>query len=207
METLKNILSFGNTKLPKSTAIFNMSSAMRCPSDKLGLCKLSKVCYAKKAEHLYKQVLPFRDRQNYYFDKCTSDQFISEFNAAIAKKRIKVNLLRVSESGDFKNQNSIDKLNQISKGLNVKTYVYTARTDLNFKGVNFAVNFSGLENIDKLKTGEASNLFCGLNKVDYTEAISKKHIDGFKVVKCISDCKKCNICSKKGQKIIVIPIH
>jgi hypothetical protein len=55
----------GNRKIPKSTAIFNMSSALNCPSKKLGLCKAASQgakCYARKAEILYPQVLPYRER-------------------------------------------------------------------------------------------------------------------------------------------------
>ena len=58
------IFSKGNAKIGKDTIITNMSPAMKCPSDKLGLCKMSKKCYAKKAEIQYHHVVPqHREKQ------------------------------------------------------------------------------------------------------------------------------------------------
>ncbi len=51
------VFSYGNSKLPKETLIVNITSAQNCPSDKLGLCNCSKVCYAKKCERIYKNYL------------------------------------------------------------------------------------------------------------------------------------------------------
>ena len=51
------VFSYGNKKLPKETLIVNITSAQNCPSDKLVFCKLSKICYAKKCERIYKNYL------------------------------------------------------------------------------------------------------------------------------------------------------
>lgn len=51
------VFSYGNRKLPKETLIVNITSAQNCPSDKLGFCKHSKICYAKKCERIYKNYL------------------------------------------------------------------------------------------------------------------------------------------------------
>ena len=48
------VFSYGNAKLPKETLIVNITSAVHCPSEKLGFCRCSKVCYAKKCERIYK---------------------------------------------------------------------------------------------------------------------------------------------------------
>lgn len=101
MENLKSLLSYGNSKLSKSTAIFNLGSAKNCPSDRLGLCELSGECYAKKAERMYPSVLPYRERQRAYFSEVTAQQFVSEFIEATKNKRTTVNKLRVNESGDY----------------------------------------------------------------------------------------------------------
>ena len=68
MESLKKLIQFGNHKLPKSIAIFNMGPAMECPSLNMGLCQAyvgdKCVCYAMKAEIQYcKTVPPYRTRQ------------------------------------------------------------------------------------------------------------------------------------------------
>ena len=66
MNNLKELLSFGNLKVGKDTAIFNMTPAFRCPSEELGLCSIAKICYAKKAERMYPQVTPYREKQEEY---------------------------------------------------------------------------------------------------------------------------------------------
>lgn len=51
------VFSYGNRKLPAETLIVNITSAQNCPSDKLGFCEISSVCYAKKCERIYKNYL------------------------------------------------------------------------------------------------------------------------------------------------------
>ena len=53
--SIKSFLSFGNKKLSNSTAILNITSALQCPSRKLGLCGLSdpSKCYALRSERIY----------------------------------------------------------------------------------------------------------------------------------------------------------
>lgn len=51
------VFSYGNRKLPSHTLIVNITSAKNCPSEKLGFCVCSKVCYAKKCERIYKAYL------------------------------------------------------------------------------------------------------------------------------------------------------
>ena len=36
----------GNSKIGKDTFILNITSATDCPTKKLGLCKIPKLCYA-----------------------------------------------------------------------------------------------------------------------------------------------------------------
>ena len=67
-ETIKNLIQFGNTKLPKSTMIFNMGTAAKCPSKELGLCSVAGCCYAGKAETQYPKHVPaYRERQATYW--------------------------------------------------------------------------------------------------------------------------------------------
>jgi hypothetical protein len=44
-EKLKDLLSFGNSKVGNDTAIFNMNAALDCPSEKLNFCQHAKSCY------------------------------------------------------------------------------------------------------------------------------------------------------------------
>ena len=47
------VFTYGNSKLPKSTLIVNLSSAENCPSRKRGLCEIEDKCYARKCERIY----------------------------------------------------------------------------------------------------------------------------------------------------------
>jgi len=57
-----------------------------------------------------------------------------------------IKYLRVSESGDFRSQDDVEKLSVIAHMLklkfNITTYTYTAREDLDFSNVGFLVKGS-----------------------------------------------------------------
>lgn len=188
MEKFK-LVSFGNSKLPKSTMIFNMGAAFDCPSEKLGLCKLAAICYAKKSEKMYKQVLPYRQRQAQTWLNSDKETM---FNLLLSAVKKTTNKIRINESGDFYSQNCVDKLEYIAKRfyneLNITVYVYTARKDLNFNNCKYLViNASGF-----YKTG-ISNEFTAVS--EYTKGN----------LKCRGNCKICSICSiKTGRKIEVL---
>ena len=136
--------SIGNLKLGKDTIIFNMSPSSHCPSKFLGMCKVgADKCYARKAEKMYPNVLPFRERQMDFWRISTQVQFIQ----ALEKEKTKhIKYLRINESGDFANQGDINRLHTIAKVLldryGIITYCYTARADLDFTDVSFIVNGS-----------------------------------------------------------------
>ena len=71
------LISIGNRKIHTNTVIFNCSSYENCTSRKLGLCSISHVCYAKKAEYLYKQSKAYRDRQEEYILNVSTKQLIT----------------------------------------------------------------------------------------------------------------------------------
>jgi hypothetical protein len=189
-------VSFGNNKLDKSIAIFNMNPAMTCPSDKLGMCKVSKICYAKKAERQYPAVQPYRERQEKYWDTCTAEQFVDDllekgtYKAGAKKGKLKFKYLRVSEAGDFKGQKDLDKLERIAemlKPLGVTTYCYTARSDLSLKKVkSLVVNGSDWK---------AHNSFTAV----------KEFSNHPKTVQCRGNCGPCKFCmNAKGMQIEVL---
>lgn len=190
MENLKNLLSFGNTKLPKSTAIFNMGPAHECPSEKLGLCEVADICYAKKAERLYKGCRPYRTRQKDYWLESNPTQFVNEFMDAIRRKRANpVKEFRFNESGDFWSQDCVTNLEIISGELednDIVTYGYTARKDLDFQNVKCAyVNGSGF-----LAKG-INNIFTPVDEFTGNNP------------KCKGDCVKCNLCYQKLNNCII----
>lgn len=207
---LKKLVSFGNSKLPKSTSIFNMNSATDCPSKKLGLCKLCKygkdkknICYALKSEVQYPDCLPYRRRQEKYFDSIPVNKFIDNYVDMINSKRNKVTELRISEAGDFKTQNSVDKIiklaNYIHKNKNIQSYVYTANDTLNFKNRQNLIVIGSNKMYDK-------------QFIAVPDPIKAQKIDrdkGIKSLICKGDCKICTYCpnAKLKNVIIYVKIH
>ena len=138
---LTELIRAGNKKVPSTTAIFNMGSATDCPSRKLGFCQANNrsgknICYAKRAENEYRpNVLPFRRKQEAYWKSCTAEKFIVDFLIMNSLKASPFTALRFNESGDFWEQECVDKATHIARVLKkygIRTYCYTARKDLDF---------------------------------------------------------------------------
>lgn len=134
------LASIGNMKLGKDTLILNITSATDCPSRKLGLCRISSKCYALKAERIYRHPLDFRRAQTKQWD-LYSAKSLAQMIILVAQKR-GVQYLRFSESGDFRSQadvNKMDELARLVKKAGLRTYGYTARQDLDFTKVKHMV--------------------------------------------------------------------
>jgi len=187
------LFTWGNKKLPKTTAIFNMTPATTCPSNQLGLCQLkepNKKCYAMVAEKMYKNALSHRLRQLDFWSTCTAQGFVNQLIGE--KKRKHLLKLRFNEAGDFVSQNSVVKAEEVARILaeehNVITYCYTARKDLDFtirkhliiNGSNFMVD----NNFKVIYKGQpAGNIVCP------------------------QDCRVCAMCSKRKKLTISVRIH
>jgi len=193
---LKNHISSGNIKVPKTTAIFNMSSAHDCPSRKLGLCKASlqgAKCYALKAEYKYHPaVLPYRRRQEKIWKSTGVNDFVSQFLSLNKIKRNKYKALRFNESGDFHSQKYVNKAELIAKKLSeygIKCYCYTSRSDLNFNNCKYLI-ISG----SGFKKSGVKNEFKIIGKND-------KIPNGYGI--CAGNCRICSRCLKVGLKTVV----
>jgi hypothetical protein len=119
----------GNLKLPKTTAIFNLPSVITC----LGSTKWCREnCYAKKAEKMYPNVLPFR----YKCLALTKDvSFIETINNEL-KKLNNIDTIRIHESGDFYSQDYLDDWISIMKtNPLLNFYAYTKSYNLDFSEV------------------------------------------------------------------------
>jgi len=93
-------LSKGNMKLDKSILIFSIPAVKTCPNCRD--CAAS--CYARKAEKVYPQVLPCRERN--YSATQDLEQFEEDMIALIKDtqrkaKKHKPSAVRIHESGDF----------------------------------------------------------------------------------------------------------
>lgn len=188
----------GNLKIPKTTAIFNLSSAHDCPSRKLGLCKAmidgKSICYAIRSENTYRpHVLPYRRRQEAYWKSVTAEEFCVEFLAICVTKVKPFTALRFNESGDFHSQACVDKAEKIARILkpyDIVCYCYTSRSDLDYHKVE-ALRISG----SGFKKPGIVNVF---------KVIERKEDKPKGYVICPMDCHSCNRCQKAGMKTVVV---
>lgn len=193
MPKILRYFSWGNKKLPKTTAIFNITTALGCPALVKNLCQLVnplKQCYAMKAERMYKNVLPYRQRQRKFWKQSTANKIVETL--MIEKKRKDLQKLRLNEAGDFKHQDDVNKAIEVARILmedyGVQTYCYTARSDLDFsKRKHLIVNGSDflVDNCFKVV----------YKKEDLTGDI------------CGTDCRVCDWCSKRDKKTIKVAAH
>lgn len=173
--------------------IFNMQPYHNCVSRRLGLCQLDKPsdCYARKAEILRPNVLPYRLRQMEYWNTSTIDAIAKDIIEVQRGKRIKFLYLRLNESGDFRHADDIDKASAIADIIiaeaGMATYTYTARKDLfpHRHSRYLVINGSGFM-ID-------NNFMC----VDRHYKANEAHD-----IMCVGDCSICDRCKHKGGLII-----
>jgi hypothetical protein len=190
--------SLGNSKLPATTAIFNMTSATDCPSKQLGLCRVADICYAIVPERMYPTCKPYRDRQAAYWSDISAEDFVLDFMTARSRMRPinRPDTIRFSEAGDYRTQADVDKMEQIAKLLSdegIACYTYTARHDLNYSNVRYLViNFSGFQAKTKGKYG-IYRAVADISKRPKTYGV------------CPCDCTKCRRCVV--GKNSVVPKH
>lgn len=192
---IKSHIAVGNRKIGKDTAIFNIGPAASCAADKLGLCKVSDICYAKKAERLYPQVLPYRIRQSEIWDRYTFKQIAIAIGEKCKPGKLKY--FRFNESGDFRNQSDVIKMDAVAKYLydnyNIKTYGYTARQDLYLPRAGrdskyLVITTSGYKQ-------------SGFNSFEPVDQFTGENY------KCKANCAECQLCKVQHGKTIEVIKH
>ena len=193
-------IAFGNKKLPKTTAIYNIGTWFLCPGRLQGYCELSAECYAKSRE-VMGSVNKSR-LNNYLFWKINNAEKIAMFiSYSIMAEKMKgneVNLLRFNEVGELENQKDLEKMVEVSNIVHeqtgVKSYTYTHNRNLNFNidRPNLTICGSGFM---------VDNKFTVVKPKDYKEYV-KEH----DCIECPQKCELCSsICSKKlGVEIVEI---
>lgn len=193
------LLKFGNHKLGDDTAIFNMGSALDCPSRKLGMCEVVNKgyrCYAEKPEIQYpRTVRRARLTQQDDWRSTGSDELLQRFYKKIKRRRKETRYLRFNEAGDFHDQSDVEKLSFIADGLktiNVVTYGYTSRKDLDFRDAKFIVKGSGF-------TPRGGN--------GRTTVIPRREPVPNGYVLCPGNCRKCQICKVEYPFNVAFHVH
>ena len=189
---MQKLWKYGNKKIGSDTLIFNMCSAHDCPSRMLGLCQLENPskCYALKAEKMYPNVRPYRDRQAKYWDNTDAFNIYVDMGFDISMRSDNTRYMRINESGDFRDNRDINKLNEVAyrlkKSGNVSTYCYSARKDLDFTNIHFVVNGSGFMAHNEYRVVKE---YSGKNPV------------------CPNDCRKCDLYKVPRGIVIEQLIH
>lgn len=197
------MLMAGNKKLPKTIGIFNLPHGRTCPGA-TAWCKQH--CYTIKAERMYKAVLPYRERN---FELSKSPDFVSRMVQEINAGKFKC--IRIHESGDFYNQEYLNKWKEIARALpGVTFFAYTkSYALLNFKYMprNFIIRAS----IDETTPLILKPFYDKLLKA----AVLKKDGSGYPGMgrklklyyKCPGSCKSCTYCYTKGNKNVAFHQH
>jgi hypothetical protein len=141
---LSDYISWGNSKIAKSVAIWNFGSATDCPNAATDKCQVDfKDCYAHKAENMYKNTLPYRRRQEYLWDCLDAETWAKAFQELVSRKRNEVTAIRFSEAGDFRHRGDIIKANRIAEIVDIDLYTYSSSSDLDWsEATEFVVNQS-----------------------------------------------------------------
>lgn len=209
---LSDYISWGNNKVHKSVAIFNMNSATDCPNadsstddtSETGACQVPwSACYAHKAENIYPNTLPYRRRQEYLWDSLSAEEWAGAFKEIVSRKRNEVSAIRFSEAGDFRHEQDVRKVDRIAQMLapdGIDVYTYSASHKLDWSDAeHFTVNQSNdlAEYGDRLFTAlpEGSELPDGMVWCPYDES------DGD------IQCGECQLCVNKEGPDVAIQMH
>jgi len=203
-------IQIGNKKIGKDTIIFNLGTAINCPSALKGLCDMADKtlggngkCYALKAERMYSTSYTFRMIQNIQWDTFNAKKIAQSFINTIERKKTPIKFIRLNESGDFKSFSDIKKLKEIAliikaKFPNIKIYTYTHRKDLRTKFLilpsNVTINGSNFMVHNQYKVDSS------VKKID-------KPLMAKSQMMCLDDCSTCNLCKVNHGQTITQSIH
>jgi len=211
---MKITLSTGNKKLMATDTvkflIWNIPAQITCP---FATKHCEKLCYAKKAERLYPQVLPCRMAN---LESSKSADFVENMKNEIAHyigKRTwkdKTIYFRIHESGDFYNQEYFDKWVDIATafpGVRFLAYTKSIKYVLNTEKAipaNLIIRYSLWDDSPENDKETACKSFPTYT-ADYLSGEQIKAL-GDRYCEC-KDCGTCGKCYNTEVKDIVCQIH
>ena len=199
--------SYGNTKVPEDVMIINLTSAWNCPTTS-GECPFKEVCYAKRAEGGRAAQLQLRNLRNQHvFKYLTGREILKLIETYIEQAPVHIRYARISEDGDFPDQQTLDFCDKLAGHIKAKygiqTTAYTHR-QLDYSNVkNILINAS-----DYRIKGATRYFICTDKKswANLPEGMSDgstnpKGIDTTNgVFKCMCDCRKCYFCYRTKEE-------
>lgn len=203
--------AYGNTKLPEDTMIVNLTSAWNCPSIAAGECPFGKDCYARGTELYSKQTQERNLRMQNAYKYLTAKEILQLLEAYIESAPVRIKRIRISEDGDFPDQQTVDFCDKIAGHLKAKygiiTTAYTAR-NLDYSGVkNMLINGSNylVKNCTRYFKAIPEKRWelvpDGLVLEPYDVDIPKQVLNTQNgTFKCHCDCRKCNFCYQTKEQ-------
>lgn len=215
-----NVNVNGNKKLQNNEKvrymIWNLPAVKTCPY-RTGNCE--KFCYAKKAERVYPQVLPSREKN---YNDSLENEFVENMiytienrlnSKAFTGKKV---VFRIHESGDFYNLEYTRKWIDICKHFeNDSRIVFLAYTKSIIYLINCGYGLSYFPNNLRIRASVWNDtkedqlaLIKAYNFNIYT-ALSKQDLEketNFYKCECVN-CSKCLQCINKNKNRIICEIH
>lgn len=147
---LKDHIVFGNNKVAPEVAIFNLNSAHDCPNLGTERCQVDKDdCYAVRSEIRQLHPQDYRQRQEIIWAHIDPVTFVKAFRRLRDRKRNEVTTLRFSQSGDYRTQQDILKVDEIARRLeDLDVYTYTASSFLDWSDAEHVTVNASNENFD-----------------------------------------------------------
>lgn len=172
-------------------------------------------CYAKKAEAMYPDCLPCRERN---LEESKKENFVPDmikviqWNLQRPSKKGKQCYFRIHESGDFYSLEYLKSWIQIAKYFpNVIFTAYTKAINLielviNDIPSNFVIRYSVWSDTDPEQIAKAEKLNLPIYTA-YTEDVLEKKVQQENFTKCDCKCENCKKCYSLEFKKIAVAIH
>ena len=200
--------SFGNMKVPEDVMIINLTSAVNCPAAKAGECPFTDVCYARKEESGPMSNLQLRNLRNQHMYKYLSGKEILKLiETYIEQAPVRIRYIRISEDGDFPDQDTLDFCDKLAGHIKAKygiqTAAYTHRQLDYSKVKNIIINASDyrIKNATRYFICTDRKSWASLPEGISDGSTQPGGIDTTNgVFKCHCDCRKCYFCYKTKEQ-------
>lgn len=184
-------VSPGNRKMPM-TPTYSTPAIQTCPKS-TPLCR--KLCYALKAERAYPQVKPCRTAN---LQGSKRDAWVELMIEAIKARTKRTRFFRIHESGDFYNQEYVDKWFEVCRALpDLKFLAFTKSDHLDYSDCpsNLVLWLSVWEDSKLLNAGQ------------FKRRAYAGHVGPTGAFECEGACDDCRFCWNKNSRSVHFTFH